>query len=110
MKHTELDDFARHAVDLHPVAQANTVFPHQHKPTDEAHNEIFESNREARAREPEKSAKLPRGTENHQKDEEHGNNLHRYASDGVKRLDLAAVHRETADNLVHQRAEVHAYQ
>ena len=36
--------------------------------------------------------------------------MHRYASDGVKRLDLTSVHREPANNLVHQCAEIHAYQ
>ena len=110
VERANFDDFAGHAVDFHPIAQANSIFSHQHKPADEANDEILESYRETRAGKPEKRTELSWQTENHQEYEKHGSHLYGHASDGVKRLYLAAVHRQAANNLVHQRAEVHAHQ
>jgi len=41
VEHPELDHFAGHAVDLHPIAEADAVFPHEHEPTEETHDESF---------------------------------------------------------------------
>ena len=49
MEHPQLDHFAGHAVDLHPIAEADAVFPHEHEPTEETHDEILQGYRQARA-------------------------------------------------------------
>ena len=53
---------------------------------------------------------MSRQAENHQEYQEHSGHLQGDAGDGVKGLDLTAVHRETAHELFHQCAEVHANQ
>ena len=91
MKHSQLDDFSGHAVDLHPVTKPDSVFPHQHKPPDEAHDEIFQGNRQARAGEPEKRADLSRKPNDHQQNKENRGHLNGDAGHSAKRFQLPAV-------------------
>ncbi len=66
VEHAELYDFAGDAVDFDPVAKANSIFAHQHEPTDEADDEIFQRNGEAGAGEAEERAEVGRRTEDAQ--------------------------------------------
>ena len=65
MEHPELHDLAGHAVDLDPVAEADTVPAHQHEPAGEGDQEVLERHREARACQAEEGAELGRRPDNH---------------------------------------------
>src|SRR5260370_13807135 len=52
VKHSQLDNFAADAVDFHPVAEANAIFPHEHQPANEGYDEILECVGQARAAKP----------------------------------------------------------
>src|SRR5207248_8480307 len=55
--------FTDHAVDLNPIANANSVASHQHEPTDEGHDEIFQSDSQSCAGQAEDGRHLIRDSE-----------------------------------------------
>ena len=69
VKQPDLDNFARHSIDFNPIAQANPVPPHQHKPAKEADNEILQRDSEAGARKAKECTELAWRTKNHQQDQ-----------------------------------------
>ena len=44
----DIDDLACHAVDLHPVALADPIAAHQHKPAEERQDEVLKDHRQSR--------------------------------------------------------------
>src|SRR5260370_39508632 len=94
VKQPKLDAFSGHAVDLPPVAQPNSVFPHQHEPADEAHNEIFESNCEARTSKSEKRPKLSWEPNDHHQNKEYRRHLNGDARYRAERFHLPAIQRQ----------------
>src|SRR5215469_1085324 len=65
VKQTQLHDFAGDAVDLHPVAESNSVFAHQHEPAQEADDEVLERDGKAGAGESQKGTELARRPEDY---------------------------------------------
>ncbi len=49
MKQSDLNYFSGYSVDFYPVAQPDSVFPHQYKPAQEAHDKILQRHGETRA-------------------------------------------------------------
>src|SRR5437870_1792692 len=60
MKHSELDYLAGYPVNFHPIAQADSVSPHENEPANKAHDEIFESHGKTRACKSQESPQLAR--------------------------------------------------
>src|SRR5260370_4541634 len=60
VEHPELDYFAGHAVDFHPIAEANAIFPHQHEPPQETHDEVFQRDGKASPSQAPKCSNLSR--------------------------------------------------
>ena len=77
MKHSELDDFAADAVNFYPIANANSVFSHQHEPAKKCDDEILHGDGEARAHKSQNRPELARRTENHQQNQEKSEQLKR---------------------------------
>ncbi len=91
MKHSEFNNFAGHSIDFHPIAKADTVFSHEHEPTQETDDEILQRHGQARAGEPQNRSKLAWRPENHQQDEQHRADLHYHPRQRPHRFDLPAI-------------------
>ncbi len=79
VEHSQLDHFAGHAVDLHPIAKAHAVFSHQHKPAQEPHDEILQRHSQARAGQAQNRPQLAWWPEYDQQNEKHREYLHGHA-------------------------------
>src|SRR5215472_9590206 len=62
----DLNDFPGHAVDFHPIAQANPVPAHEHEPADESDDEVLQRNGQTRSRQSKERSELARRPEDHQ--------------------------------------------
>src|ERR1051326_8283999 len=69
VKRAQFDDFARDAVDLDPIANANAILTHQYKPSDKADDEILERDGQSCAGQSEKRSELSGRSEDDQKNE-----------------------------------------
>ena len=100
IEHSELDDFAGHAVDLDEIADANAVLAHQHEPADEADDEVLERHGEAGAGESEEGAEVVGRAEDDEQDEQHGDDLQRHARHHVERLRAPPIDRRGAEDVL----------
>src|SRR6202451_888186 len=91
MKHSQLDDFAGHAVDLNPITQSDSIPAHQHKPAKESDDEILQRDGQARARESKKSCEIWWWPKNHEQNENQADSLKHHACYGAQGFDLAPV-------------------
>ena len=82
------------------------MFAHEDEPTEEADDEVFESDGGARSGETEECAELTWKSEEDEEDQEDRENLYTRARDGAEGLYLATIHGQALDDGVHPTAEV----
>src|SRR5215469_7576999 len=78
----DLNDFPGHAVDFHPIAQANSVPAHEHEPTDESDDQALQRNGQARSRQSEERSELARRPEDHEQNQKERAYLRSHPNDG----------------------------
>ena len=96
VKHSSLHYFTGDSVDLHPIAESDSVLAHQDKPSDKSNDEILQRNREAGRCKPEISRQLSRRSEYHQQRKQNGEHLQRNPRDRPQRLYLPPVQLQRA--------------
>src|SRR5271167_916315 len=91
VKHAEFRDFAADAIDLHPVAQPDTIAPHEYQPTKKRHNEVLQGHGQPGADDPDRGGKLTRNAEDNQHNDQCGYHSQAHARKAAESFDLAAI-------------------
>ena len=86
----DLDDFAGNAVDLDQVADAQSVFSHQHKPAEEGYDEILHRHRDSRRGQSKEGGGLLWSTGDHKQNKQNAHGLHGKTNDGTKGVQAGA--------------------
>src|SRR5260370_29261902 len=100
----DLHDLAGDSIDFHPIAEANAIFPHRHKPAEKADDEILQCDSEPGASQAKEGSELPWWTESHEENQEESENLQGDPRYGAKGLDLVTIHGKAIDHGIQRRA------
>ena len=102
---TDLRNLARHAIDLHPIANPDAMLTHQYKPAKERNDEVLQDKRESGSGEAEDGGHLAGGAEDDEQDDQRAEELYAEFEDDVQGLDAAPVELGTIDEMAGECVE-----
>src|ERR1700729_1694587 len=73
----DVDHLAAYPINFDPVSNANAILPHEHEPSEEGHDEVFENDGEAGSGQSDDGRHLPWRSENDNEDESKSGKLNR---------------------------------